>query len=236
MTTLVLLLGLAHAAPPPPPSGPWPVGAPLRLSFTWEPLFGVVAPDTGEAAFAPGREEAYTWMCEAKPAARSGRQLMACVEEGLGTVWIVWGPERQIRSLDIDDAPGEHPLKLLEDRRASVFAGALELWPAGASVGAQWTQGSVHEGVRVAHTVLPTAFAVTHAVTAVEAGRITMTSTGTGPLAGATASEVKVEGEAVFDVATALLVERWVLVQPARTQAGMFGVMGHRVTVKPVAP
>ncbi len=234
MTTLLALFALAAAARP-APVGAWPAGVPLVFAFTFEALYGVVQ-DVGNATFVPGRAEPYTWTCEAKPAAGSGRQEMTCVEPGLGTVRIVWGPERHIRALEVEQENGRaQPMNILDERRAGVLAGALELWPAASTSGAAWKLGGNGQGVRVAHTVAPTSFVITHVVTASSPGRVTVRTEGTGPLAGGFGhSEVKVDGEAVFDLASGLLVDRWVLVQPAKTVVGMFGIMGHKVTVEVV--
>lgn len=237
MTTLLALALSAAAATP---LTPWPTDAPLVYTLTYgDPVSAAAVAAAGAnlppelaARLAPKR---YTWTCRAKPMKKSGRQEMTCEEPGLGTIWMVWGPGRELVELDID----EDASALGDDRhryRVGVLAGAFELWPEAPVAGARWAQGGRFGVLRAASEKSHSAFTLDHEVTRVEGDRLFITSTGSGTMLAGSSSdagsrvELVVAGDAVFDTAAGVLIERSVRVNVAQF-VGAFGMIGHEVTV-----
>ncbi len=232
MTTLLALATLAAAAPPAPT--PWPSDAPFVYEFTYGIASVFTTPGEEIKRFTPPPAR-FTWTCTAKPARKSGRQEVTCAEPGTGEIWMVWGPGRQLLELDVDEASDEAATDGAQ-HRVKVLAGALELWPEAPVAGAAWEQGGRHFVLKPAPNTTSSAFALKHAVASVEGARASITSTGTGTMVVGNSVESRVElgaeGEAVFDTTRGLLLERAVRVYPTRIVAGMYGTMGHEVTVK----
>ncbi|MES2643617.1 MAG: hypothetical protein V4850_29295 [Myxococcota bacterium] len=234
LLALVLSSALPAAAAPPLLPAPWPADTPLVYTFTYG-IGGFVLQGERPSASQQLPPLRYTWTCRAKPMKKSGRQEMTCDEPGLGTVWMLWGPGRELVEVDID----EDASALGDDRhrhRVTVLAGALELWPAAPVAGVGWEQGGRFGVLRVAPATSNSAYTLAHTVSRVEGDRVFITSTGSGTAlvgsAGDTGSRVQlaVAGEAEFDTAAGVLVERSVRVNVTQF-VGTYGTLGHEVTV-----